>query len=122
MPIEKPKFKLSFILGPQIAWYNSLLCTYEHWVYNTTTLELYEHTQLYEYFYKQLFGASFTIKSYIKVSPALDFTMNTGFLKYQTDKNFFIGWFGCFDIFRQSCYVLFWHRNIVYISLCTCCK
>jgi hypothetical protein len=91
MPIENPKFKLSFNIGPQISWYSSLHIISEHIVYNNTTHELLEYSQLYEYFSKQLWGVNFNIKSYFRLSSSIDLLLSTGFLKYQTDKNFFIG-------------------------------
>ena len=90
MPIENPKFKLSFNIGPQISWYNSLHIISEHFVYNEITHEIYDYSQLYEYFSKQLWGVNFNIKSYIRLSSSLDLLLSTGFLKYQTSKNFFI--------------------------------
>ncbi len=91
MPIENPKFKLSFNIGPQISWYNSLRIISEQFVYNNATLEILEYSQLYEYFSKQLWGVNFNIKSYFRLSKSIDLMLSTGFLKYQTDKNFFIG-------------------------------
>lgn len=90
MPIENPKFKLSFNIGPQISWYNSLRIISEQFVYNNTTFEILDYSQLYEYFSKQLWGGSFNIKSYFRLSSSIDLLLSAGFLKYQTDKNFFI--------------------------------
>lgn len=92
LPIENPKFKLSFTLGPQYAYYKSLHLLVEHFRYQNNILIQYD--QLYGFYDKQLWGLYFNLKTLFKVSNNIDFFLSAGFLKYQEDNNFFTSYIG----------------------------